>query len=83
VPRIRFDQVDEKCSHIVIVLLEMHAVYEVAQENLAHLPHENSDLGSARSSEFPHFIMETTSSLVYTFSYLPPSLSLSFIGDRF
>lgn len=41
VPRIRFDQVDEKCSHIVIVLLEMHAVYEVARENLAHLPHES------------------------------------------
>ena len=24
----------------------MHAVYEVARENLAHLPHESSDLGS-------------------------------------
>lgn len=49
-PCIRFDQVDEKYSHIIIVLLEMHAVYEVARENLAHLPHESSDLGSVPAS---------------------------------
>ncbi|KAL0133242.1 hypothetical protein PUN28_000784 [Cardiocondyla obscurior] len=30
----RFEQVDEKCSHIVIVLLEMHAVYEWRQLDL-------------------------------------------------
>lgn len=35
----RFDQVDEKCSHIRLSrYLEILVVYEVARENPAHLP---------------------------------------------
>lgn len=37
---IQFDQVDEKCSHIryIVLQLETLVVYEVTRENLAHLP---------------------------------------------
>lgn len=70
----------------------MHAVYEVARENLAHLPRESSDLGSVPASsrilrwrqlDLPH---------VYHISYLSllrtPTLSFSFsfsplVEDRF
>lgn len=60
----------KSARNIVIVLLEMHAVYEVARENLAHLPRESSDLGSVSANFRILLLVETTfiSPQVYLFS---------------